>query len=224
MEMVTEAVLTPMTPDRTITWEQHQVEGGSLLLPQNSEQAEAAAHLVYNYAKGDITSDNWQLCNKGTEGVVYRAGDLAIKAFQYPTHNANLNALRANVTFETAIARYDHPIHTNAFRKMFGKACEHPDLTFTTPTMHAAFLPEDNSELLPVWAMSYEEGRVPKTADRTAATRYRHYRNALETCGATPSQVSFDDRRSNMLARPNAQGGWEVVKFDVRPSAEPIIV
>lgn len=216
-------ILVPMTPDHTVVWRQQHVEGGSVLVRPDNEAAEAAAHLIVNYATGNAVSSDWQICNEGTEGMVYRAEDLAVKAFKYPTHNANLNALRANVTFETAIARYDHPVQTSAFRKLFGRACQHPDLTFTTPTMHAAFLPEENSGLLPVWAMSYEHGQVPRTVDRTAAVRHRHYQNALASCGANPSQVSFDDRKSNMLARPNSQGGWEIVKFDVRPSVEPII-
>lgn len=223
-----------MVPDGSVVWQGYRHGPGVLLVQSQDEAVQDAADLIHDYLSGYL--GKLAFVGGGTAACVYKSSDsyrydrFAIKRFfdtsYLADNNYGLSGLRANVITETGLRRIS--ASNTRVQAEIAAALDDPslvpvntDLSFTAPTMYAAYLPDPESEMDAVWVMSFEEGAMPHKSRLRPWLPHEYWRAhfyglALGTCGATLADIDLEDVDLNMLLRESCTGGLEVVKLDER--------
>lgn len=204
-----------MAPDGSMTWEVYKIQGARLLVnPATDSCPKELATLALTYAKPETSTAS----HVGSQGSVYREGNIAVKRFHEPSeiecHGSR--SLQANICLSLGLSRLGHlteerydGIHTFAY---------------SGPDYFAALMPDNlNGSMHPVWLMSYEEGSPATNGDipLTEKKRADYFSRALGACGLVNIKgVRFDDSDThNTLSQGTFRESNSIlhrlVKFDI---------
>jgi len=151
----------------------------------------------------DKEPSQFEYIDGGSQGLVYRCGELAIKAFNNQSYNpksiqraTNEANLRANVALEAAIDSLSVNTGDGGVRLQ--------GVTYTSLRHYGAFIPSTDSDpaISPYWVMNYEPSSV-KYGMMPPAIRRRYENNqmpisgmiqdALTNIGADASEIQLGE-------------------------------
>jgi len=196
----------PMTEDKTVLWEAHELPAAQGILYASPELCQEAARMVLACAQEgpSVLADN-ETITIGQYADCIKIGDTLIKSFR--PKSAVVARRERDTLMGLSAVRASTMLHVGLQRSQQGIAGQLKRIArrplWNAPQMYAAFIPFAD-ELPPVWAMSYEEGEYLPTLplDRGSVDdRQTIYHTAIENCGSNPDQVFYDDHRQNLLVR-----------------------
>lgn len=223
----------PMTPDKKLLWEKHEIrsKGAIVLQAVGCDKHIVDALIIASQHPKRYRSERLRagaLLGSGDFGDVHRQQvqifDLAVKTFYYEMAvdtelHQGLSGLRANVAVAEGIRRLTAD-NTHVFTAKSPRSRDETCYAFRTPRYFAAvFYPKAKSGCN-TWAMSFESGSQAESFQHQPP--YDDYTmvldNACKRVGLEPQQIEYDTLNNikNLLVRPSTDPGigTDLIKID----------
>jgi hypothetical protein len=200
----------PMTPDRSVTWQQVEIPSMQGTLYHSADVPEGLPQKVLAVAGNQsnafadpriLDMNEWRAV-VADKGLIYKVAYLHAR-----DEIMGLSAVRASVALHEGLQRISQPAVDSS------SADPH---YYAAPRMYALFAPEERTYNRQVMVMSHESGNVP-SAENIPSTHERqaHYAAAVGACGLSSSLICFDDLRQNLLVGQDEQAQkLRIVKID----------
>ncbi len=177
-----------MTPDGLTCWWLGTYDWGQLYFDEAAEETVRQA-LQTLCTKGGHKIKGAEFVRKTrTDGVLWRAGNTALKHYTSMFATDAVGATKANVTLHAGLLLTDAHLG---------------DAPLRTPPYFALALPKQGwlGERFDAVAMGYIEGRHPTAQELKAGAEDRKalYDAAILACGGNPQNYNFDDKQCSNL-------------------------
>lgn len=225
-------VQIPMTPDRTLMWEKHELQDGAIVL-QSAGCNKGIVDTLINASQNPTRYRTGRMrmhaeLGSGTLGDVYRQKetgfDIAVKIFHLEMDDGTelhqgLSGLRANVAVAEGIRKLAND-NQHVFAAKPPRSKARVRYALKTPTYFAAVLYPGTAASCDAWAMSFESGSHAKSFQYQPP--YSEYASVLDNAcrwvDLKPLQIDYDCYHNigNLLLRRSTDPGvdTDLIKID----------
>jgi len=186
----------PMTPDRSVHWNVHELPGLSSTLyvrpPDDTSEKPTAQDIETMLAfaqQGGQYNPNAKLLGEGNYGTVHELGGLVLKRARFGNdldEHVGLGATQAQVTFSEGLGRLTTP----------------HKITAPKPYAVLRVKPDTQTSARTTMLMSHVPGAKPSRVNiglPNAKKRQALYDTATQLAGAEPGDINYDDSSDNLL-------------------------